>query len=160
MVTTQKRSRNSWLFAVAAIILLAIGWWGARSVRQAPTTTDVCKAQPTMAEGGVVHYPVDPKYKSLQYLGQIFTAHSCGRARLAKIPGVEGDKYTDGLSVLLQDKPNTQITNTLKSIGFICDSSDKTNCRKWLVNDSISIDNLLKLEPYSSQIVVDSSIRG
>ena len=105
--------------------------------------------------GGYV-YPIDPKYKNLHFLGQLFTAANCGQERLSQIEGVVGENYTFGPRIILKDNPSQELVNVFRSIGFNCDDKLPDNeCKEWSPDEFIKISELLKLEPYYSYFSSD-----
>lgn len=120
------------------------------------STSALCTDTPTGTDIGRDVYPIDPKYDGLGFLGQLFTAYNCGQARVSKIFGVDGNNYTLGSAIWLKSNPSQSLISTFKSIGFKCgeDVSD-VSCKKWELWDSVKVDDLIKLEPYSENFEAD-----
>ncbi len=102
-------------------------------------------------------YPINPKYKNLHFLGQLFTAADCGPERLSQIWGVDGENYTLGPRIILKNNPSKELIDVFKSIGFdCCDKVSDSKCKQWSHdNYSIKISELLKLEPYHNDFSSD-----
>ena len=106
-------------------------------------------------------YPIDSKYKSIHFLGQLFTAANCGEERLSKIWGVDGEDYTLGSAIWLIDNPSSSLVDTLKSIGYQCaDKISDDSCKEWELEEIVKINDLLKLEPYYKNFKQDDCRRG
>ena len=118
-------------------------------VTEIKTLSPLCTAAPTGTDIGRDVYPIDPKYKNLEFLGQLFTASTCGPERLSKIDGVDGDNYTLGSAVRLIKNPNQNLINTFKEIGYKCEKDmSEILCKKWELWDVVKVSDLLKLEPF------------
>lgn len=121
---------------------------------------DLCNVEPTATEIGRDIYPIDPKYKNIQFLGQIFTAYDCGADRVNEIFGVRNNVYSMGSRIVLKDNPNESLVNTFKEVGFSC--YDKTlldkECKEWEFSGDIKIDEIMKLEPYYENFKLDDCI--
>jgi len=111
--------------------------------------TSLCTDPPTATAIGRDVYPIDPKYDGLNFLGQLFTAYNCSPERMSKLFGVEGDNYNLGSAVWLKDIPSQDLIDTFKSIGFSCsDETPEESCKKWELRETVTIEKLMKLEPY------------
>lgn len=111
---------------------------------------DSCLDEPVIYDNGYVHYPVDPKYGDLDFLGELFTAYNCEPNRSNELFGVTDGKYTLGSKIWLKEKPSQKLIDVLKNIGYSCvaDVSD-ADCLEWeLLDDSVSVDELMKLEQF------------
>ena len=111
-----------------------------------------CTAPPSTTAIGSEVYPINPKYEGLEFLGQLFTAYNCSTQRLSKIWGVDGDNYTLGLTIWLNDEPSQSLIDIFKSIGFYC---AEESCKKWEILETVKIDDLMKLEPYYKTFKMD-----
>ncbi len=120
----------------------------------------LCTAEPQKAENGKDVYPIDPKYGSVVFLGQIFTASDCKSKSMNKIFGVEGENYIAGSFLVLKNSPSKELIETLKSITYLCkeDSSDE-NCKRWELSSNVKIEDLLKLQPFYENFDSDDCIR-
>lgn len=120
----------------------------------------LCTAEPQKAENGKDIYPIDPKYGSAVFLGQIFTASDCKSESMNKIFGVEGENYIAGSFLVLKNSPSKELIETLKSITYLCkeDSSDE-NCKRWELSSNVKIEDLLKLQPFYENFDSDDCIR-
>lgn len=123
------------------------------------TNSSLCTDEPMGTDIGRDIYPIDPKYKNTQFLGQIFTAYKCSEERMSKIYGVKGDTYTLGSSVLLKNNPSPSLIATFTSLGFECDqkTADAT-CTRWETKKILKIEDIMKLEPFSENFEVDDCI--
>jgi hypothetical protein len=120
------------------------------------SSKEVCTDAPTETDIGRDVYPIDPKYDSLGFLGQLFTAYSCGPARVDEIFGVDGDDYTLGSAIWLKSNPSQALMNTFKSIGFKCgEEISEVSCKKWELWDTVKVDELMRLEPYHENFEAD-----
>jgi cell division protein FtsB len=126
----------------------------ANNTELANTSSYLCTAQATATEIGRDVFPIDPKYKGIEFLGQLFTAFNCGRERLNNIFGVKGDNYTLGSSVFLKNTPSNSLTNTFKSIGYKCIDPEKS-CKNWELWTTVKVIDLLKLEPFHENFEAD-----
>ena len=120
----------------------------------------LCTDEPFgIAIGGYV-YPIDIKYKRLNFLGQLFTAANCGKKRLSQIDGVDGENYTLGPRIILKNNPSQELIDVFKSIGFdCCGKVPDSECKEWSHdNYSIKINELLKLEPYHENFNSDDCV--
>lgn len=118
------------------------------------TISSLCTAPATATDIGSNVFPIDPKYKGIEFLGQLFTAFNCGPERVSRIFGVNGSDYTLGSSVLLKNAPSDSLTNTLKSIGYKC-TDPKTGCKKWELRTTVKVNDLMKLEPFFENLEAD-----
>lgn len=121
----------------------------------------VCLEEPIVSDIGRKVYPTADEFAHLPFLGQIFTADSCGGAWIEEIDGVEGGMYTAG--VHLWAKGKTTGVNTaemLVEMGFVCSKevAYPEDCREWLHEAPISIENLLRLKPEAGQFEVDECL--
>lgn len=120
------------------------------------TASSLCTAPPTITDIGSDVYPIDPKYRGVEFLGQLFTAYNCGQARLSKIFGVEGNNYTLGSAIWLKTNPSQSLINAFKSIGFKCaEGNSEISCKEWGLWDTIKVDDLMTLEPYHENFKTD-----
>lgn len=134
--------KNALLIASIALILVSCGNPISKKERAV-----VCTDPPKPTEIGRDIYPIAKKYERLEFLGQLFTAHACGEERLKKIFGVEGDTYTLGSTLFLENEPSQKLEKTLRDIGFSC-VENKEKCRQWGLNETVEIEALMKLEPF------------
>ena len=102
-------------------------------------------------------YPIDPKYKKLTYLGQIFTANDCGDERLKEVAG--GEDYTLGSSITIKGYPGAEFKKTLLEIGYTCDGGDERVCQKWTLKNTVKAKDLTKLWRYHPSIDTDNCIK-
>ncbi|MFC1655538.1 S-layer homology domain-containing protein [Patescibacteria group bacterium] len=113
------------------------------------TSSNLCTASPTTTDIGRDIYPIDPKYSNIGFLGQLFTAYTCGSERVSQLFGVDGDNYTLGSTILLVDYPSQSLIDTLDSIGFSCHESNSDElCKEWQLWETVTIDDMMMLEPY------------
>lgn len=156
---------------IIAIIALGIGLFAgsrliagstqapARAIPNAPAATApsaLCAAPPISSDSGRYTYPSDPKYAHLGFLGQLFTAASCGNERVKKIFGVTDGQYTLGSTIWLKDKPTATLVTTLTRIGFSCDDGAAPSaCKKWKLDATVPATALLELEPFAASFSQD-----
>lgn len=136
---------------------------------------ELCTMDPRGIPIGSHVYPIDKKYSSMSFLGQVFTAAECGEERLQKIWGVDGENYTIGSSIILNKEPDQELFDVLKSIGYNClvkeDSNDKypkwvelenatlnDKCLQWTLSGTVKTKDLLKLKPYYKEIKGDGCV--
>lgn len=122
------------------------------------TSSAPCSDPPVFTEIGRYDYPREIKYAHLNFLGQLFTAFNCGPARVSKIFGVEGNVYTLGSVVFLKDIPSQLLLDVFEEVGFICADGEGETCQRWELGESVSLDKLIKLEPYSELFSADDCI--
>lgn len=117
----------------------------------------LCVDQPMGTAIGRDIYPINSKYKHLEFLGQVFTAYDCGEERLNMIDGVNNGIYSLGSVILLKNKPSKDFLNVLKSIGFQCDEdAEELGCLVWKNDESaIQVEDLMKIEPFYDSIKSD-----
>ena len=84
----------------------------------ASTAVDYCTAPPIVSEIGSADYPINPKYRPLGYLGQLFTAADCGPERVKNIMGVVDGKYTLGSTIRLREAGGFIFSQGLGDVGF------------------------------------------
>ncbi len=114
-------------------------------------TIDVC-IDPGQGGGmGRQTYPRSPTYDHLTDLGEIFTAAECGSERLKSTFGGEDAMYLWGSRIILRVPPSPPFQSVLESIGFQCTTQP---CTEWSIG-KVSIEQLLRLKPYSQSIVRD-----
>jgi len=112
-----------------------------------------------MTDIGRTVYPISEMYKQLPHLGQLFTAVDCGEERVKQLSGVKGNEYTLGARIALKDIPSAELIKVLKEIGFDCSTkSDEVSCQEWTLTESVTIQQLLKLKPFSSAIGRDDCV--
>lgn len=122
-------------------------------------TSALCTDVPILTDIGRDVYPVDPKYGGLGFIGQLFTAYNCGTTRVNKIFGVDGDNYTLGSTVWLKINPRQSLVDVFKFIGFKCGEGIlDVSCKKWELEDTVPINDLMKLEPYHENFEADDCI--
>ncbi len=122
-------------------------------------TSTLCTDPPVGTDIGSDVYPIDPKYSTLQFLGQLFTAYKCGPERVSKIFGMDGDDYTLGSGIWLKNNPSQSLINTFKSIGFRCrENNPDASCKEWELLNEVKINELMKLEPYHENFKGDDCI--
>ncbi|MCK4635301.1 MAG: hypothetical protein KAT32_00395 [Candidatus Moranbacteria bacterium] len=121
---------------------------------------DLCNAQPTPIEIGSDIYPIDEKYKNIQFLGQIFTAYDCGEDRINKIFGVNDGVYAMGSTIWLREDPTDSLIKVFKELNFSCGEEKiyENNCKKWQLEEYIKVDEIMKLEPYYESFEADDCI--
>jgi hypothetical protein len=114
-----------------------------------------CDKSPTTTDIGRNILPIDLKYKHLGFLGQLFTAYTCGKERVSQVFGVEEDSYTLGSTIFLKGQPNKALIDTYLSIGFNCyEVSSGAPCKsdigdkKIELSKTVKVTDLMKLEPY------------
>lgn len=119
------------------------------------TKISLCDEKPTTTEIGRDILPIDPKYKDLGFLGQLFTAYPCGKDRVKQVFGVEGDSYTLGSTIFLKGQPSQALIDTYLSIGFSCFElssgaacKSETGDKKIELSKTVKVDDLMKLEPF------------
>jgi hypothetical protein len=114
---------------------------------------NLCKRLPYTSDIGGDVYPTDPKYGDrLGYLGQLFTAVPCGEQRVQKIMGVDGENYIFGAEITLREAPSENLFKNLNTLGFVCnEKSDLKNCKDWRLVNSVKVNDILKLEPFSQE---------
>ncbi|MDF1497730.1 MAG: hypothetical protein P1P90_06815 [Patescibacteria group bacterium] len=116
----------------------------------------VCVAEPIQTDIGRAVYPIYPKYADLDFLGQIFTASDCGMDRVNEVFGVEDGEYTLGSYIWLKDKPSKDLVNTFIDIGYKCDEEKPDeDCLEWELLEAVSVDELMRLEPFYNSIKQD-----
>lgn len=123
-------------------------------IKPTNTTSSLCIAPATATDNGRAVFPIDQKYKSIEFLGQLFTAFNCGSERVSKVFGVKGNDYTLGSSVWLKNTPSDSLTHTFKSIGYKC-ADPETSCKKWELWTTVEINDLMKLEPFHEHFEAD-----
>lgn len=115
-------------------------------------------------EIGGTRFPVAPKYKHLNWLGQLFTADDCGAARLAEFYTGEDASYDIGSTIWLKNKPNQHLRRLLKAIGYSCKEGDEKSCTYWSTGwgsgevNKTSVYKLLLLKAYKSKIKQDDCL--
>lgn len=117
-----------------------------------------CDEKPTPTEIGRNILPIDPQYKNLGFLGQVFTAYPCGKDRVSQVFGVEGDSYTLGSTIFLKQKASQPFSDILKDLGFFCSDKDVAECIKWSLKATVKIEDLIKLQPFADQITGDDCV--
>lgn len=126
------------------------------SIERKLAQNPLCNSKPTQTDNGRSVYPIDPIYKDLTFLGQLFTAHSCGPERLSELHGIEGETYTLGSSLRLKHNPSQSLIDTLTSIGYACsDTAPNEQCTQWELWKSIQVDELLQLKPFYEDVASD-----
>lgn len=119
---------------------------------------NVCVGAPIEREEiGGTRYPVAPKYKHLNWLGQLFTADDCGAARLAEFYSGEDASYDLGSTIWLKQKPNQYLRRLLKAIGYSCKEGNEKSCTYWSL-DKTSLYKLLLLKAYHAKIKQDDCL--
>ncbi len=108
-------------------------------------------------EIGGTRFPIAPKYKHLNWLGQLFTADDCGEARLNAFFTGENAPYGLGSTVWLKKKPDQQLRRLLKVIGYSPKEGDEKVSTYWSL-DKTSVYKLLLLKAYSSKIKQDDCV--
>ncbi|HPA25894.1 MAG TPA: hypothetical protein PLK76_04010 [bacterium] len=124
------------------------------NIKPENTTSSLCTAPATATDSGRDVFPIDPKYKGIEFLGQLFTAFNCGPERVSKIFGVKGSDYTLGSTVWLKSTPSDVLSNTFKSIGYKC-ADPETSCKKWELWTTVKINDLMKLKPFHENFEAD-----
>lgn len=121
---------------------------------------EFCESPLIPADIGYYVLPVNPKYGNLNWLGQIFTAYDCGPERVDAIFGVDEGMFGIGLGVMLKNDPDRQLINVFNLLGFYCADNNNSveKCRRWEIENSIKIDDLMKLEPYYNSFQWDDCI--
>lgn len=87
----------------------------------------------------------------------MFTADDCG---ISRVKDLFGNDYDSGLKIWVSNNIPESFIYTLKENGFICanDGISDSLCKKWQVEKSISIVNLLKFKPYYKYILLTDCI--
>lgn len=111
-------------------------------------------------EIGGTRFPIAPKYKHLNWLGQLFTADDCGEARLKEFYDGEDAAYELGSTISLKNKPSQQFRRLLKSIGYSCNKKmDEKSCTNWgVLNEDTVIYKFLLLKSYKNKIKGDDCV--
>jgi len=119
--------------------------------------TGICAQEPEILESGATRYPVLAEYDHLEHLGQLFSLDGCGNERLEELMAVTDGVYTAGSRVTLKDGPRADLIDILEDIGFIClDDLSSEDCLDWATDDdSIAIDEMLRLKPFADKMVSD-----
>jgi len=123
-------------------------------------SSSLCTDEPRGIPIGSDVYPIDLKYENIHFLGQLFTAASCGPERLNQIWGVEGETYILGSTIWLKENPSQDLINVFRLIGFECveDSADES-CKYWKLSDiAAKVNDLLELEPYHEYFSQDDCV--
>lgn len=126
-----------------------------------PLTTDPsCTVPAVETDSGRRMYPIDPKYPTLEYLGQAFAAGKCGLERLNEV--FNGDEYKFGSHIVLTKEPSINFLKTLKAIGFTCNENaakaTEQSCKDWTLEKVVPTQSILQLEPFADQIKFDDCI--
>ncbi len=109
----------------------------------------LCTAGFIVTDIGRPLYPIDPKYDGLGLLGEFFTAADCGPSRLAMIWGVDGNFYIIGAKIWLKKNPTHNLVAAFLGTGFRCEDGDSdVSCNTWSLSDTVSVDDLLKIQAY------------
>lgn len=123
------------------------------------SNSSLCTDEPMGTDIGRDIYPIDPKYKNTQFLGQIFTAYECGEERMSKIDGVKGNTYILGSSVRLKNNPSPSLIATFTSLGFKCDPQmPDSTCTRWETKKVLKIEDIMKLEPFYQNFENDDCV--
>lgn len=118
-----------------------------------------CADSPVNMKDGRYVYPINPEYRDLEFLGQIFTAHDCGPERVKKIFGVEGDNYRLGLTVWLKNNPPSDLIKIFDDLGLKCiDKKTGDKCRIWQTDQNLKVDDLMRLAPYYGIFKMDDCV--
>ena len=154
--------------SVAVIVTVIIAWAGTyiflnheknqkmNSIKQINSDSLLCTAEPEGTDMGSDIYPIDKKYGNVKFLGQLFTAESCGPERVSKLFGVNGENYVIGSSIHLKNKPDQLFINTLKSIGYACRFKiAESSCKDWQLWKAVKIRSLMQLEIFHENIEYD-----
>jgi|GEM_PF-3049519 len=128
------------------------------SIASVDKETSFCDKAPTATDIGRNILPIELEYKTIEFLGQIFTAYPCGKDRISQIFGVEGDSYTLGSTIFLKQKASQPFSDVLKEIGFSCKSETESECKEWTLKNTVKIDDIMKLKPYADQIEKDDCV--
>ncbi len=148
------------IILLIVIVLAALAYLLLQKPPSPSTPTALCSEQPQGSEGGVFRYPVNPKWKQLTILGQLFTAADCGSSRLSQVPGVQNGTYQPGVAVWTKTTPSSQLVTTLQTIGFTCgDNTSDATCQQWNLDKPVLVTDLQKLEPYTDELKFDQCIR-
>ena len=120
---------------------------------------NVCTQPGVATDIGSIVYPISDTYAHLSFLGQLFTAAECGNERMHQLWGVENGKYTRGLLIVLKKDPSITLLETLKEIGFDCiEKNNEMVCKESNPANPVSVQQLLKLIPFASQISRDDCV--
>ncbi|MEK7524202.1 MAG: hypothetical protein AAB588_04205 [Patescibacteria group bacterium] len=122
---------------------------------------NVCVGAPIEREEiGGTRFPVAPKYKHLNWLGQLFTADDCGEERLGEFFGSEDETYPLGSILRLKKsaKNDKQLRRTLKILGFSCNEGNEKGCLYWNFSDSLPVYKILLLKPYAKKMQQDDCV--
>jgi hypothetical protein len=115
-----------------------------------------CTSKPSITDIGRPQYPINPKYRDVNFLGQVFTAYECGTDRVNEIFGVTDGRYTLGSNIWLSNKPSKELMDIFEQIGYKCvDKIEIERCLEWELLDTVNVDELMKLEPYYENIKQD-----
>lgn len=116
----------------------------------------LCTKDPTT--GGYISFPVADTYKNIPYLGEVFTAYSCGPERLARL-GAGNGKFERHSRITLAAAPNAELLNMLKRVGYTCaDKGNQIACLHWELTKPVSLEAVAKLEPYSAQFLQEECL--
>lgn len=117
-------------------------------------------------DNGRDEYPMAPEYNHLGFLGQIFTSYEyCGRESVGRLFGVEqGDgmagffDYSLGSTLNLEaGGPSDDLEDVLGDIGYVCDT-DALPCEEYELSKEVSIEDIMKLEPYVDEMESDDCV--
>lgn len=117
----------------------------------------ICAQEPEILESGASRSPRLPEYDHLEHLGQLFSLDGCGNERLEELMAVTDGVYTAGSRITLKDGPNSDLISILEDIGYSClDDLPSKDCLDWATDDeSLAIDDMLRLKPYADKMVSD-----
>ncbi|MBI4232303.1 S-layer homology domain-containing protein [Candidatus Peregrinibacteria bacterium] len=121
----------------------------------------VCTDEPEVLENGRTVHPVDEMYypAELGWLGQLFTANACGEDRVKELFAVDGDDYTVGSAVWLDEAPSAELMDVFSDLGFVCaEDLGLESCDHWTLSEVVEWKDMLKLEPYSWEMSKDDCV--
>lgn len=153
------------LFLVSGILLLAAGCGNSNipmigqsnsNFSQNNHSISYCTDE-EVSENGAILYPVHPKYGNLNFLGRLFTANDCSEVRLKEV--MRTDDYELGSTVWLKSNPSNEFIKVLSAIGYVCSERIAQNsCKKWRLEKTVKIEEILRLLPYVELIENDDCI--
>ncbi|MFC1788175.1 hypothetical protein ACFLZY_03070 [Patescibacteria group bacterium] len=165
-----KNTKLSLILFLVSIVLLGAGCKSAP--QQSPSQpiitpseatdskpVDLCDQIPVQNMIGRDILPIADAYSHLDFLGQIFTAADCGQDRINQVFGVENGLYSIGSRIFLRSKPDTILINVLHKIGYSCSATGfDADCQEWQLTESVNVNLLLELEPFSENISGDDCV--
>lgn len=118
-----------------------------------------CESAATLTAIGAEKFPTSPVYGHLEFLGQVFTAAHCSRARLETVYAAVMGQNAIGLRLFLRDVPSRPLLQTLEATGFSCgESINSKNCLEWTHSGRFAVDDLLRFEPFVGELEADDCL--